>query len=75
MGPRLRGDDSREFGVNIMSKFLGAAIVSILFLATPPAMADAVADFYKGKQIRVIVRTTPATDYDEYSRLIARFMG
>ena len=38
-------------------------------------MADAVADFYRGKQIRVIVRTLPATDYDQYSRLIARFMG
>jgi tripartite-type tricarboxylate transporter receptor subunit TctC len=40
-----------------------------------PAKADAVADFYRGKQIRVIVRTLPATDYDAYSRLIARFMG
>jgi len=40
-----------------------------------PATADAVADFYRGKQIRVIVRTLPATDYDAYSRLIARFMG
>jgi tripartite-type tricarboxylate transporter receptor subunit TctC len=39
------------------------------------AAADAVADFYRGKQIRVIVRTLPATDYDAYSRLIARFMG
>jgi tripartite-type tricarboxylate transporter receptor subunit TctC len=37
--------------------------------------ADAVADFYRGKQIRVVVRTLPATDYDAYSRLIARFMG
>jgi tripartite-type tricarboxylate transporter receptor subunit TctC len=39
------------------------------------AVADAVADFYRGKQIRVIVRTLPATDYDGYSRLIGRFMG
>jgi tripartite-type tricarboxylate transporter receptor subunit TctC len=46
-----------------------------MILASTPAMADAVADFYRGKQIRVIVRTTPATDYDQYSRLIARFMG
>ena len=48
---------------------------ALLVLAAAPAMADAVADFYRGKQIRVIVRTTPATDYDQYSRLIARFMG
>jgi tripartite-type tricarboxylate transporter receptor subunit TctC len=44
-------------------------------LSAQPAAADAVADFYRGKQIRVIVRTLPATDYDAYSRLIARFMG
>ena len=58
-----------------MSTILGAAFSSLLLLASAPAMADAVADFYRGKQIRVVVRTTPATDYDQYSRLIARFMG
>jgi tripartite-type tricarboxylate transporter receptor subunit TctC len=47
----------------------------VFVLGTPTALADAVADFYRGKQIRVIVRTLPATDYDSYSRLIARFMG
>jgi tripartite-type tricarboxylate transporter receptor subunit TctC len=39
------------------------------------AVADPVADFYKGKQIRFIVRTTVGGDYDEYSRLFARFLG
>jgi tripartite-type tricarboxylate transporter receptor subunit TctC len=38
-------------------------------------MADAVSDFYKGKQIRFIVRTTPGGDYDQYTRLLARFIG
>jgi tripartite-type tricarboxylate transporter receptor subunit TctC len=38
-------------------------------------MADAVSDFYKGKQIRFVVRTTVGGDYDQYSRLLARFMG
>ena len=37
--------------------------------------ADPVADFYKGKQIRFVVRTTVGGDYDQYSRLLARFMG
>ena len=57
---------------------LGAALLSAMtgrWLCASPATADAVADFYRGKQIRVIVRTLPATDYDAYSRLIARFMG
>jgi tripartite-type tricarboxylate transporter receptor subunit TctC len=58
-----------------MSKIAAAALIGVLAFASAPAMADAVSDFYRGKQIRVIVRTTPATDYDQYSRLIARFMG
>src|SRR3954452_20325820 len=62
-----------------MTNRVGIAIVAMLLVASVPAngesVAESVADFYKGKQIRVIVRTTPATDYDEYSRLIARFMG
>ena len=40
-----------------------------------PALADPVADFYKGKQIRFIVRTLAGGDYDQYTRLIARFIG
>src|SRR5262245_58804911 len=58
-----------------MHKLLYAAFGSLIVCCNSPALADAVADFYRGKQIRVIVRTTPATDYDQYSRLIARFMG
>src|SRR4051795_5290259 len=58
-----------------MTNRVSIAIVGMLLVASAPANADSVADFYRGKQIRVIVRTTPATDYDEYSRLIARFMG
>jgi tripartite-type tricarboxylate transporter receptor subunit TctC len=57
----------------------GAALLSVTMLGAglgaEPARADAIADFYRGKQIRVLVRTLPATDYDAYSRLIARFMG
>jgi tripartite-type tricarboxylate transporter receptor subunit TctC len=52
-----------------------AALTGALIVACVPAAADAVADFYKGKQIRFIVRTTPGGDYDQYSRLLARFMG
>jgi len=58
-----------------MPRLIGVALTGALLLVSAPAHADAVADFYRGKQIRVIVRTTPATDYDQYSRLIARFMG
>ena len=40
-----------------------------------PAMADPVADFYRGKQIQVIVRTTVGGGYDTMSRLIGRHIA
>jgi tripartite-type tricarboxylate transporter receptor subunit TctC len=62
------------FGSDPMLKILGAAVSGFSLLVVP-ASADPVADFYKGKQIRIIVRTTTGTDYDAYSRLLGRFMG
>src|SRR3954469_8537140 len=59
-----------------MHQCLAAAATSaLMLLGTSSARADAVSDFYKGKQIRMIVRTTAGGDYDQYSRLIARFIG
>jgi tripartite-type tricarboxylate transporter receptor subunit TctC len=58
-----------------MSRLLGVALCGILFAGSVPAMADAVSDFYQGRQIRFVVRTPPGGDYDQYTRLFARFMG
>jgi tripartite-type tricarboxylate transporter receptor subunit TctC len=58
-----------------MIRFATAIFAGALFLASNPAAADAIADFYKGKQIRFVVRTTVGGDHDQYTRLIARFMG
>ena len=58
-----------------MLKLVGTALSGILILGATPALADPVADFYKGKQIRFIVRTLAGGDYDQYTRLIARFIG
>jgi tripartite-type tricarboxylate transporter receptor subunit TctC len=58
-----------------MSRHLCAVITGLLVVGTAPALADDVREFYKGKQIRMIVRTTVGGDYDQYSRLLARFMG
>jgi len=51
------------------------ALASILMLFTlaAPAHAQSVADFYRGKQIRVIVGTAPG-DYDAWVRLVSRHM-
>jgi tripartite-type tricarboxylate transporter receptor subunit TctC len=58
-----------------MIKFVVAALALTTGLGSVPAIADPVADFYSGKQIRFIVRTTVGGDYDQYTRLLARFMG
>jgi tripartite-type tricarboxylate transporter receptor subunit TctC len=58
-----------------MHTLIRTTLCSTLFLGAAPAMADSVSDFYKGKQMRMIVRTTVGGDYDQYSRLIARFIG
>lgn len=58
-----------------MNKYVVATLAVSTCLGSEPAAADAVADFYKGKQIRFIVRTTVGGDYDQYTRLLARFMG
>jgi hypothetical protein len=64
-------------GANTMPQIKGAVLAGMLTLPVmaSAALADPVADFYKGKQIKFIVRTTPGGDYDQYSRLLARFMG
>ena len=54
---------------------VGLLSVGGLAAGSGPASADPVAEFYKGKQLRLVVRTTTGGDYDQYSRLIGRYMG
>ena len=58
-----------------MARLLTAVLSGLFVAGSGPAMADDVADFYKGKQIRFVVRTTVGGDYDQYTRLIGRFIG
>ncbi|MDB5641345.1 MAG: tripartite tricarboxylate transporter family receptor [Hyphomicrobiales bacterium] len=45
-------------------------------LAAGSAMAaDAVGDFYQGKTIRMIIRSGVGGGYDQYSRLLGRYIG
>ena len=48
--------------------------LSAALLATPAA-AQTVADFYKGRQIALIIYSGPGSAYDVYGRLLARHMG
>lgn len=47
--------------------------LSALACATP-IQADAIADFYRGKDLRMIVSTTTGTGYDTYARAVARHL-
>jgi tripartite-type tricarboxylate transporter receptor subunit TctC len=52
-----------------------SAVLLALIAAWPSlATADAIDDFYKGKQIRVVIRAAPGGNYDLYSRLLIRHM-
>ncbi len=53
---------------------LAAALISAL-LTTTAARADAVADFYRGKTVQLVLGYGPGGGYDVYARLVARFLG
>jgi tripartite-type tricarboxylate transporter receptor subunit TctC len=48
--------------------------VAAISTATATAQADAIADFYRGKQMQIIVRSSPGGSYDLYSRLVTSYM-
>jgi tripartite-type tricarboxylate transporter receptor subunit TctC len=54
-------------------------IIAAVLLGGPAlassAMADDLADFYKGKQMRMIIRSGPGGGYDQYARMLARHIG
>jgi tripartite-type tricarboxylate transporter receptor subunit TctC len=56
---------------------LTAAIAALvgLFSATRVGAQDGVADFFKGKQVSIIVGSSAGGGYDTYARLIARHLG
>lgn len=50
---------------------------AMMFMAVMPAFVygQSVAEFYSGKQIKVILGTDPGGDYDQGGRLLARYLG
>jgi tripartite-type tricarboxylate transporter receptor subunit TctC len=52
-----------------------AAVAAALVLAGAPARADAVADFYKGKVVSLVVGYGSGGGYDVYGRLVAAHLG
>src|SRR3954470_24017648 len=58
----------------MFARWTAAMAVTAMF-AGAPAHADAVADFYRGKQIDLVVGSGPSGGYDIYARLLARHFG
>jgi len=50
-------------------------VLVALLVATSAALADPVADFYRGKQVQIYVGYGAGGGYDAYARLIARHLG
>ena len=51
------------------------AAASVVSFASSTLAQDAVATFYKGKTVTIIVASSPGGGYDLYGRLLARFMS
>jgi tripartite-type tricarboxylate transporter receptor subunit TctC len=51
-----------------------AALVLALAALPPSAPAQAADEFYKGKQVRIVVGTAAGQDYDSWARLIGRHL-
>jgi hypothetical protein len=51
------------------------ASVGLSGMLVPPALADAVEDFYRGKTVTIVVGFSTGNGADSYARLLSRFMG
>lgn len=54
---------------------IGAAALVAATSLIEPAAADSVANFYKGKQIQILIGSGAGGGYDTYARLVARHLG
>jgi tripartite-type tricarboxylate transporter receptor subunit TctC len=52
-----------------------AILLVAMLLGASPAAADAVSNFFSGKQITMLIGSTPGGGYDAYARLLSRHLG
>lgn len=58
-----------------MAAYRIGTLAALVCLGAAPAHAQGVADFYKGKQIQMIIATNAGVGYDIYARLLIAHMG
>ena len=61
--------------LQLVGSLCAAMVLSQTALLHSAWAQDAVADFYRGKQITIIVGSTAGGGYDLYARLLSRFIG
>ena len=58
-----------------MTALVAGLAATLVQCFAPPASAQSVADFYKGKNVAVAISFSPGGGYDLYARTLARYMG
>jgi tripartite-type tricarboxylate transporter receptor subunit TctC len=58
-----------------MRSVFGIGLLASLAVAAPPAQAQSVADFYRGKTVNVLIGVGVGGEYDLQARLVARHLG
>jgi tripartite-type tricarboxylate transporter receptor subunit TctC len=61
--------------VMTMSAFRAGLVLLASLIWIPSAVADGAADFYKGKQLRILIGYGPGTGYDVYGRVLGRHIA
>jgi tripartite-type tricarboxylate transporter receptor subunit TctC len=64
-----------RFRLGFLAKLLMACATGFGIAAPGPARADAVADFYRGKTVKIVVGFGVGGGYDIYARLAAEHLG
>ncbi len=52
-----------------------SVLSAVMLISVPVSAQDATEKFFAGKQIEIVIGTTPGGGYDTYGRLVARHMG
>src|SRR5438094_8259569 len=67
--------NARELELTMRNRVAAMALALAALMAASQARADTVADFYRGKQVNLIVGYGPGGGYDVYARLLGRHLG
>jgi tripartite-type tricarboxylate transporter receptor subunit TctC len=72
----VRLDDKRQGSPMGKARMIGALVglAAAMLASVAPIRAEAIADFYQGKTLRMLIGYGPGGGYDIYGRLVAEFL-